>query len=95
MRLVAGISGLLRGRLPEATAIFALRSAAIALVVLILLDPVRVEQVEHAGPAPSAIFLVDESQSMTLEAPLSRTKAVEQMIRRGDALMRGDRGQSS
>lgn len=72
-------------------AIIALRSASIALVVLILLNPVRLERVEHAGPPPWAIFLVDESQSMRLEAPSSRTQAVEQMIRRGEALLPADR----
>ena len=71
--------------------IIVLRSAAIGLVVLILLNPVRVEKVEYAGPPRSAIFLVDESRSMSLEAPLSRTQAVEQMIRRVDSLMRADR----
>ena len=72
-------------------ALIALRSTAIALVVLILLNPARVEKVEHVGPLPSAIFLVDESRSMTLEAPFSRTEAVEQMIRRGSALVPADR----
>jgi hypothetical protein len=71
--------------------VIALRAAALGVLVLILLNPVRVEQVERTGPPPSAIFLIDESRSMSLEAPISRAQAVEQMIRDGDAQVPPDR----
>jgi hypothetical protein len=74
-----------------AKAVVALRAAALGVLVLILLNPVRVEHVEHAGPPASAIFLIDESRSMSLEAPISRAEAVDEMIRRGNALLPADR----
>jgi hypothetical protein len=79
------------GPIARSKAIIALRSAAIGIVILILLNPVRVEHMNRAGPPPSAIFLIDESRSMSLEAPISRAQAVEQMIRRGEAWLPADR----
>jgi uncharacterized membrane protein len=68
-----------------------LRAAALSVLVLILLNPVRVEQVKRAGPAPTAVFLIDGSRSMSLEAPVSRARAVDDLIRRSDALLSADR----
>ena len=72
-------------------ALLALRATALGALVLILLDPVRVQQVQRAGPAPTAVFLLDESRSMGLEAPSSRAQAVDQIIRRSNALLPADR----
>ena len=68
-----------------------LRAGAMGVVVLILLDPVRIEQLKRAGPAPTAVFLIDGSRSMSLEAPVSRARAVDDLIRRSDALLSADR----
>ena len=72
-------------------ALFALRAMALGVLVLILLDPVRVQEVKRAGPAPTAVYLLDESRSMGLEAPRSRAQAVDQIIRRSNALLPADR----
>jgi uncharacterized membrane protein len=72
-------------------ALLMLRAAALGVLVLILLDPVHVEEVKRIGPAPTAVFLLDESRSMGLEAPLNRAKAVDQLIQRSQALLPADR----
>jgi len=71
--------------------LLALRAAALGVLFLILLNPVRVEQVKRAGPAPMAVFLFDESRSMSLEAPVSRAQAVDRLIARSDALLPSNR----
>ncbi len=71
--------------------LLALRAAALAVLVLILLNPVRVQKVKRAGPAPTAVFLLDESRSMSLETPIDRAQAVDHLIGRSNALLRSDR----
>ena len=51
-------------------------------MVLILVNPVRF--LRTAGPEPTAVYLLDESRSMSLEAPISRSQAVDQFISRAD-----------
>ena len=58
-----------RGGDARGKALIALRPAALGVLVVILVNPMRVQQVKHVGPAPSAVFLIDESRSMSLEAP--------------------------
>ena len=72
-------------------ALVALRAAAVGVLVLILLNPSRVQEEKRAGPPPTAVFLLDESRSMSLEAPTSRAQAVEQIIRRSEQLLPPDR----
>jgi uncharacterized membrane protein len=71
--------------------LLALRAASLSVLVLILLNPVRVQQVKRTGPQPTAVFLLDESRSMGLEAPTSRAQAVDRLIQRARALLPVDR----
>ena len=71
--------------------LLALRSAAVSVLVLILLNPTREEHEKHPGPRPSALFLLDRSRSMGLESPTSRSQAAEQIIRRAEGLVPADR----
>ena len=61
-------------RLPGARdgTLLALRAAALAVLVFILLDPVRLSETRQPGRKPEAIFLIDSSRSMGLEEPVSR-----------------------
>ena len=72
-------------------ALITLRAAALAILVLILINPVRIREDKRAGPAPMAVFLLDESRSMSLEAPISRSRTVDQLIRRAEGLLSADR----
>ena len=56
----------------RSNALVALRAAAIGTLVLILLNPTRVQETRQTGPQPAAVFLLDESRSMSLESPRSR-----------------------
>jgi uncharacterized membrane protein len=85
--LAAGLAGLLilAFRLAQApgarsAVLFVLRALALGLLVLILLNPVRVNQAEYRGPEPPAFFLFDESRSMGLEAPKTRARAADDLI---------------
>jgi len=71
--------------------LLALRAAALGVLVLILLNPTRVDRVQHTGPQPRALYLLDESRSMSLESPTSRSQAAQQLIRRADDLVPADR----
>ena len=62
-----------------------LRALALGVLVLILLNPVRVNTTQYRGPEPAAIFLIDESRSMSLEKPVSRAQAVDRLIRGAEA----------
>jgi len=53
----------------RSNALLALRAAALGVLMLILLNPTRVREARHAGPTPGAVFLLDESRSMSLETP--------------------------
>ncbi len=61
-------------------AILALRAAALAALVLILLNPTRIEETRQTGPVPGAVFLLDLSRSMSLEAPRSRAQSGHDVI---------------
>ena len=71
--------------------LLALRAAALGVLVLILLNPIRVREERHPGPAPTAVFLLDQSRSMSLEIPISRSQAVGQFISNIDGLLPSDR----
>jgi uncharacterized membrane protein len=61
-------------------AVVALRAAAIGTLVLILLNPTRVQETRQTGPQPAAVFLLDKSRSMSLEAPSSRAQSAHELI---------------
>ncbi len=71
--------------------LLALRAAALGVLVLILLNPTRAKHEKHTGPQPTAFFLLDESRSMSLESPTSRSEAAQQIIRRAEGLVPADR----
>ena len=50
-------------------AIIVLRALAIGTLVLILLNPSHVRETRQTAPQPTAVFLLDVSRSMGLEAP--------------------------
>ena len=50
----------------------------LGMLVLILLNPTRVQETRQTGPQPGAVFLLDRSRSMSLEAPESRAQAAAQ-----------------
>jgi len=92
--LAVGLAGLLvlafrfaASKSARSHALLALRAAALGVLVLILLNPTRVEHIQHTGPPPLALFLIDESRSMSLESPISRSQAARQMIRRAEGLV--------
>jgi len=96
--LAAGLVGLLIlafrfASAPSAgsKALLALRAGALGVLVLILLNPTRVKQTRHTGPEPAAVFLLDESRSMSLETPASRAQVVDRLIRSADALVEAGR----
>ncbi len=62
-------------------AIVALRAAALGTLMLILLNPTRVQETRQTGEQPAAIFLIDASRSMSLEAPKSRAQSGSELIR--------------
>jgi uncharacterized membrane protein len=72
-------------------ALIALRAAALGVLVVILLNPMRVEQVKHVGPTPTAVFLIDESRSMSLEAPADRARAAQAIMNGGEAFVPDNR----
>jgi hypothetical protein len=78
-------------QLARSKGLLALRAAALGVLILILLDPIRVREEKRPGPAPTAVFLLDESRSMSLESPISRSQAVDQLIRGADGLLSPDR----
>ena len=70
-----GLAGLLAlaqrlARAPSARTmgLVALRGLILSILIVILLNPIRTERELRPGPAPSAIFLLDGSRSMGLEA---------------------------
>ena len=62
-----------------------LRALALGVLVLILLNPVRVQETRHRGREPAAVFLLDESRSMSLELPRTRAESVDELIRKAEA----------
>lgn len=61
--------------------LLALRVLAIALLLVLLANPVRVDELRQPDRLPSAMFLVDASRSMALEYPVSRLRQVQEFIR--------------
>jgi uncharacterized membrane protein len=59
-----------------------LRAASVSLVVMILLGPVRVETVRRPLAPPAMLFLFDASRSMSLETPVTRSQAAQELVRR-------------
>src|SRR4051812_32693349 len=49
-----------------------LRAAALGVLLVILLDPVRVREARRPPQRPVAVILFDESRSMGLERPVNR-----------------------
>ena len=87
-----GLLGLLMlarrsARSPDARslALVVLRALALAMLVLILLDPVRTSETRTPGERPTAIYLVDGSRSMGLERPSSRLDGVVREISRAES----------
>src|SRR5208337_747313 len=68
-----------------------LRGLTLSILVLILLNPIRIERDLRPGPPPAAVFLLDGSRSMSLEAPVSRSQAASRVIERAGSLMAPDR----
>ena len=89
--LLPGLSIRLRAG-ARSKALLALRAAALVLLVLILFNPVRVQQVKRPGPAPTAVFLLDESRSMSLEhSDQSGDRRSTASLASPKALLRSDR----
>jgi hypothetical protein len=78
-------------RKARSIALLALRAAALGVLVLILLNPTQANHEKQIGPQPMALFLLDQSRSMSLESPISRSQAARQMIRRAEDLVPPDR----
>ena len=69
----------------------ALRALALGTLVLILLNPTRVHEARRSGPEPGAVFLIDESRSMSLESPRTRSQAAQDVIQQAISQLPGDR----
>ena len=61
-----------RSRDARSLVLLILRASALAVLVLILLDPVRTTESRLPGDRPSAVYLTDGSRSMGLERPSTR-----------------------
>ncbi len=90
--LLALAQRLTRGPSARGLRLIALRGLTLGVLVLILLNPIRIEREVRPGPPPSAIYLEDGSRSMGLEAPTSRSQAAARVIERAGSLLRPDRG---
>jgi uncharacterized membrane protein len=80
-------------RSPEARSLtlVLLRATALAVLVAILLDPVRTIETRIPGDRPTAVFLVDGSRSMGLERPSTRLDRVGRDIGRAEASLSAER----
>ena len=72
-------------------ALVALRASALGTLVLILLNPTRVQEARQTGPQPGAVFLLDQSRSMSLEAPRTRAQAAGDLIQQAISQLPHDR----
>ena len=70
--------------------LISLRVLTLGILVLILLNPIRIDRELRPGLPPTAIFLVDGSRSMSLEAPVSRSQATARVIERAGSLLTPD-----
>src|SRR5262245_14870624 len=59
-----------------------LRVCVLAILVMILANPVRISESRTPPLLPSAVYLVDSSRSMALEKPTSRLEQARQFIAR-------------
>ncbi|MGH7138837.1 MAG: hypothetical protein ACREHD_24075, partial [Pirellulales bacterium] len=64
--------------------LFVPRLIVLALLLALLLNPVRVQEHRLPSQPPQVHYLVDASRSMGLEVPLSRKARVEQAIGEAD-----------
>src|SRR4051812_30873083 len=69
----------------------ALRAAALSVLVVILLNPVRLAELRRPGRKPGAAFLLDGSRSMGLEKPVNRIDAANRLIAQADLRIPLDR----
>src|SRR5271166_1800001 len=67
-----------------------LRAAVLAILFVILLEPVRVTATRVPEQPPTVVYLVDRSRSMALEAPNSRLHQAQQMIQSAAAQLPAD-----
>ena len=89
--LLAMARQLARGPSARGLGLILLRGLTLSILVLILLNPIRIERETRPGPPPTAVFLLDGSRSMGLEAPTSRSQAAARVIERAGSLMAPDR----
>ena len=71
--------------------LFLLRATSLGLIVMILLNPVRIETIRRPAPPPSVFFLFDGSRSMGLETPVTRSQAAQDLARRALVLVPPER----
>src|SRR5690349_2390216 len=95
--LALGLSALLllARRLADAptarsVVLLGLRAAALAVLLVILLDPVRVREARRPPQRPSAVLLFDESRSMGLERPVSRLDRARALLGQAEARLPAD-----
>jgi uncharacterized membrane protein len=69
----------------------ALRAGSLGVLVLILINPVAVREEKRPGPEPTAVFLLDQSRSMSLEGPISRAQTADQFIAGAEGQLPRDR----
>ena len=93
-----GLLGLLMlarrvARSPDARSIvlLVLRGSALAILVVILLDPIRTIETRIPGEKPTAVYLIDGSRSMSLERPSTRLDQVDRQIRQAESSIAADR----
>jgi hypothetical protein len=62
-----------------------LRAAVLAILFVILLEPVRVTATRLPDQPPTAVYLIDRSRSMALDAPISRLDQARGTIQAAEA----------
>src|SRR5258708_18470409 len=62
-----------------------LRAAALGVLLVILLGPVRVSEVRQPARPRGAVFLVDRSRSMSLDGPASRFDEAKRIMRQAES----------
>ncbi len=82
---------LARGPSARGLGLILLRALTLSILVLILLDPIQIRRDLRPGPPPTAIFLLDGSRSMSLEAPIARSEVAAHVIDQANVLMARDR----
>lgn len=71
--------------------LFVPRLLVLALLIWVLLDPVRRQEHRLPSQPPQVDYLIDASRSMGLETPLSRATRVQQAIRETERWLTGKR----